>query len=69
MEGKQEKSGEEKKRRNYSNAINTAMKKFFNVADQTKNEEVNDVQEKHDFFLMIYEQRFKEYNLFYRKRN
>ena len=37
------------------------MKRFFNETDWMKIQELKDVQEKYDLFLMIYEQGVKEY--------
>ena len=39
------------------------MKKFFNETDWMKIMELKDVQEKHNFFLTIYEQKLR--NTFY----
>ena len=41
------------------------MKKSYNETDWTKIKELKDVQEKYDYFLIIYEQGVKEYVPFY----
>ena len=64
IEDKQEESCK-KKRKNYAKANDTAIK-FFNETDWMKIKELNDVQEKYDLFLMIYEQGVKEYVPFYK---
>ena len=62
MEDKQEKSYN-KERRNYAKANYTAMKKYFNYIDWTKIKNLKVMQEKYDFFLMIYEQGVNEYSI------
>ena len=41
------------------------MKEFLNVIDWMKMKESRDVQEKYELFLIIYEQRVREYVPFY----
>ena len=58
---KEKKEESYKKKRNYTKANYSAMKKFFNEIDWTKMKELKDVQETYDLFLMIYKQRVKKY--------
>ena len=55
-----------KKRRNNAKTNYTAMKRFFNENDWMKIKELKDIHEKYVIFLMIYEQRVKEYIPFYK---
>ena len=44
------------------------MKRFFNETDWTKIKELKDLQEKHDLFLLIYEQGVKKYVPSYKRK-
>ena len=50
-----------KKRRNYGKAMYIEIKKIFDETDWTRMKELKDVQEKYDFFLMIYERAVKKF--------
>ena len=68
MEVKQEQSYKKKKRNYVNTNYYTAMKKSFNETDRTKIKELKDMQDKYDFFLMIYEQHgVKKYVPFWSK--
>ena len=65
IKDKQEESYK-KNRRHYVKANYTAMKRFSNEINWTKINELKDIQEKYDLFLMIYKQGVNEYVPFYK---